>query len=59
MDGVHIGKGAQVHNAILDKGVVIGDGAHVGSDQARDRQRGYTVSARGITAVGKGVRIDD
>jgi glucose-1-phosphate adenylyltransferase len=57
-DHVQIGAGAQVHRAILDKNVVLEDGATVGVDRERDLDRGFTVTDSGITVVGKGVRID-
>jgi glucose-1-phosphate adenylyltransferase len=54
---VHIGPNAVVRRAILDKDVVIGDGASVGVDPAADRARGFTVTETGITVVGKGVTV--
>ncbi len=58
MEGAVIGKRAIVHDAVLDKGVVVPDGAVVGMHLARERERGHTVSANGVTAVGKGVRVE-
>ena len=57
-DHVQVGKGARVHRAILDKNVVLADGATVGVDHERDLARGFTVTDSGITVVGKGVRVD-
>ena len=54
---VHIGPNAVVRRAILDKDVVIGDGASVGVDPDADRARGFTVTETGITVVGKGVTV--
>ena len=54
---VHIGPNAVVRRAILDKDVVIGDGASVGVDPDADRARGFTVTETGITVVGKGVVV--
>jgi glucose-1-phosphate adenylyltransferase len=54
LDGVRIGKGAVVRNAILDKNVVVPDGALIGVDHAEDRRRGFVVSEGGITVLGKG-----
>ena len=57
-DHVRVGQGARIHRAILDKNVVLADGATVGVDRQRDIERGYTVTDTGLTVVGKGVRID-
>ena len=54
----HIGAGAVVRRAILDKEVVVASGAQVGVDHDADRARGLTVTETGITVVGKGVRIE-
>ena len=56
LPGVRVGRNAMVRNAILDKNVVVPDGAQVGVDISIDRER-YTVSPGGITVVGKGVTI--
>src|SRR5437588_705025 len=52
MDGVHVGHGAVVRRSILDKGVVVADGAGLGVDLAVERER-FTVTEKGITVVGK------
>jgi glucose-1-phosphate adenylyltransferase len=57
MDNVSVGRKAIVHNAIVDKNVVIPDGARLGVDHDQDRERGFLVSEGGITVVGKGQRI--
>jgi glucose-1-phosphate adenylyltransferase len=49
-----VGRRAVVENAILDKNVVVADGATVGVDKDHDRERGLVVSDGGITVVGKG-----
>ncbi len=54
MPGVRIGRNAVVRHAILDKNVVIPDGAQIGVDLERDRDL-YTVSEGGIVVLGKGV----
>lgn len=54
---VHIGADAIIRRAILDKDVVISDGATVGVDHQADRDRGFTVTETGITVVGKGVVV--
>jgi glucose-1-phosphate adenylyltransferase len=51
---VLVGRRAEVRNAILDKNVVVADGATVGVDPEHDRARGLVVSPGGVTVVGKG-----
>jgi glucose-1-phosphate adenylyltransferase len=58
MDGVDVGRRAVVRNAILDKNVHVADGVEVGVDKDDDRDRGFAVSAEGVTVVGKGIKID-
>jgi glucose-1-phosphate adenylyltransferase len=48
-----IGRHAVIENAILDKNVVVPDGAVIGVDKEHDRERGFVVSDGGITVVGK------
>jgi glucose-1-phosphate adenylyltransferase len=56
-DRVVVGPNATVKRAILDKEVVVEDGASIGVDHDRDRARGFTVTDSGLTVVGKGVRV--
>ena len=57
MEGVQVGRRAVVRNAIIDKNVLIPEGAKIGVDLDKDRKR-YTVSDGGIVVVGKGQRIE-
>ena len=57
LDGVQVGRRAVVRNAILDKNVRVAPGVEVGVDKDDDRARGFSVSAEGVTVVGKGVDI--
>jgi glucose-1-phosphate adenylyltransferase len=57
LPGVRIGKGAIVRRAILDKNVIVPDGAQLGVDLDEDRRR-YTVSAEGVVVLGKGARAE-
>jgi glucose-1-phosphate adenylyltransferase len=56
LPGVRIGRNAVVRHSILDKNVIVPDGAKVGVDVELDSDL-YTVSPGGITVVGKGVTI--
>jgi glucose-1-phosphate adenylyltransferase len=57
MDNVDIGRHAVVRRAILDKNVVVPEGARIGMNHDDDRARGFHVTDSGITVVGKGQRI--
>jgi glucose-1-phosphate adenylyltransferase len=57
LDNTRIGRHAIVENAILDKNVVVPDGAVVGVDKEHDQARGFVVSEGGITVVGKGQEV--
>ncbi|WP_035758465.1 glucose-1-phosphate adenylyltransferase [Granulicoccus phenolivorans] len=57
MDNAQIGRNAVIHKAIIDKYVVIDEGVEIGVDHERDRARGLTVSAGGVTVIGKGVHV--
>ena len=57
MDGVDIGRGAIVRNAILDKNCIVRPGAKLGVDPAHDRARGFTITDGGVVVVGKGEQI--
>ena len=54
LPGVRIGRNAVIRHAILDKNVVVPDGAQIGVDIERDREF-YTVSEGGVVVLGKDV----
>jgi glucose-1-phosphate adenylyltransferase len=53
LDGVRVGSGAVIRNAIVDKNVVIAPGVQIGVNPERDRER-FKVSENGVVAIGKG-----
>jgi len=55
--GARIGRNAVVRRAILDKNVVVEDGAEVGVNRDDDLRRGFDVSEQGITVVTKNGRV--
>jgi glucose-1-phosphate adenylyltransferase len=57
MPGVRVGKNAVVRRAVIDKYVDIPEGAQIGVDLERDRER-FTVSDGGIVVIGKGAKVD-
>ena len=57
MDGVIVGRNTVVNRAILDKYVVVEEGAMVGIDAEHDRERGFSVTDSGITVVAKGQKV--
>lgn len=57
LDGVNVGRNATVVRAILDKYVVLEEGAQIGVNRDHDRARGFYVSEGGITVVPKGARV--
>jgi glucose-1-phosphate adenylyltransferase len=57
LDGVQVGRDATVRRAILDKDVIITDGASVGVNRERDLERGFTVTESGLTVVAKGLLV--
>ena len=56
MHNVDVGRHAVIRRAIIDKNVRIPDGARVGVDLDRDRER-YTVSADGVVVIGKNDKV--
>jgi glucose-1-phosphate adenylyltransferase len=57
LHNVQVGRRAVVQNAIIDKNVIIPEGAQVGVDKEHDLARGFVVSPSGITVVGKGQEV--
>lgn len=55
-DDAVIGAGAVVKKAIIDKNVFVPEGAKIGVDAEADREN-YTVSDKGVIAIGKGQKI--
>jgi glucose-1-phosphate adenylyltransferase len=56
MDGVRVGRGAVVRRAIIDKNVVIPDGARIGVDLEDDQER-FTVTDSGVRVIEKNQTI--
>ena len=59
LNNTRIGRHAVVRDAILDKNVVVPEGATVGVDKEHDKARGFVVSEGGITVVGKGQLVPE
>jgi glucose-1-phosphate adenylyltransferase len=57
MEGVQVGRRAVIRRAILDKNVIVPEGAQIGVDLDRDRKL-YTVSDSGVVVIGKGQRVE-
>ena len=57
MEGVSVGRRAVIRNAIIDKNVVVPEGAQIGVDLDRDRKL-YTASDNGVVVIGKGQRVE-
>jgi glucose-1-phosphate adenylyltransferase len=58
MDGVRVGRGAVIRHAIIDKNVVVPDGAHIGVDLDHDQHR-FTVTESGVRVIEKKQAIPD
>ena len=51
---VNVGRGAKIRQAIIDKGVDIPAGMHVGYDIDADRRNGCIISESGVRVIAKG-----
>ncbi|WP_298991082.1 glucose-1-phosphate adenylyltransferase [uncultured Pseudokineococcus sp.] len=58
LDCVQVGRHAAVRRAIIDKNVVIPEGARIGFDPDHDRARGFVVTPSGLTVVGKNAVVE-
>ena len=58
LDDVHVHRHAQVHRAILDKNVRVGERARIGVDHEEDLARGFTVTEGGLTVVPKNTVVN-
>jgi glucose-1-phosphate adenylyltransferase len=57
MEGVVVGAGSQIKNAIIDKQVIIPPGEKIGYDLDLDRKR-FAVTTSGIVIVAKKTAIE-
>ena len=58
LEGVQIGRHAQVQRAIIDKGVIVPERMEIGFDLELDRQRGFAISEEGIVVIAQGERLE-
>ncbi|MBN1210507.1 MAG: glucose-1-phosphate adenylyltransferase [Myxococcaceae bacterium] len=57
LDGVEVGRHAQIKNAIIDKDVKVPANTRIGHDLAQDKARGFTLTDNGIVVVPKGYKF--
>ena len=57
LDAVQVGRNATVRRAILDKNVVVPEGASIGEDLELDRKRGFHVTDSGLVVIAKGQEV--
>jgi glucose-1-phosphate adenylyltransferase len=56
-NNVKVGRNAVIRRAILDKNVIVEDGAEIGVNREADLARGFYLSEGGITVVPKAFRV--
>ena len=57
MEGVEIGRNCKIRNTIIDKHVKISEGAEIGYDPDKDRERYETVTENGLVVIKKARRF--
>ncbi|MDX1343119.1 glucose-1-phosphate adenylyltransferase [Reinekea sp. G2M2-21] len=56
LGNIDVGRGCQIHKAIIDKDVVIAPGTIIGANPEHDKER-FHVSPNGIVVIPKGARV--
>jgi glucose-1-phosphate adenylyltransferase len=57
LDGVEVGRHAQIRRAIIDKNVYVPEKTTIGLDPEHDLARGFQVTESGLTVVAKGQEV--
>ena len=57
MEHVIVGTHAKIKRAIIDKGVTIPPGTHIGYDPKADAEQ-FTVTASGLVVISKGMKLE-
>jgi glucose-1-phosphate adenylyltransferase len=57
LDGVEVGRHAQIRRAIIDKNVYVPEKTTIGVDREHDLARGFQVTESGLTVVAKGQEV--